>query len=787
MASSIYTTNNIGDVTQEQSAEIIKERLLSSLVSINRGIALDVGRSLEKTAEMATILAEYTLDAWTSPDRVSMGWAEEETLTRGDQGQWTNGKEDTSSLFIPNFVSITPQVLAEVEKSRRLDLVFESIQKSNPEIAAIYFTSKNEVTRYYPNIGLGGVIPPNFKATQRPWYLAAIQTSIPRSEVVWTTSLDTTGLGMVGTVSKAIYDRGSLIGVVGIDVLVEDILANVEKPLELRGGYNFLIDYQGYALVLPEQAYLDILERQPAEGEFLTNLRDARNEFLTTISEMRKGNSGVQEIDLGERTLLVAYQPVAYADWSLASVVDAAYYLAPITGLQRELRSTTQRFIVTQVLPLSAAVFTLIVFIGLVLSNLITVPVRQLALAAEKLGRNEWNVDIPEDAPGEIGLFARTFRNMADHLKDLISNLEQKVAERTEALHRRATQLQASIEVGRAVASERNLEKLLSMVTHLISERFGFYHVGVFLIDAKGEYAWLKAANSEGGQRMLQRQHRLKVNEQGIVGYVTGTGKARIALDVGEDAVFFNNPDLPFTRSEMALPLIAQGRILGALDIQSEKGGAFTEEDIEVLSGMANLVAIAIQNAELFAETQAALEATRRAYQEMSLKGWIDLIRRTPYPTYLSTHLKKVTRLPRSSSPLVERVLQTNDIQRGDEHEIALPIFVKGNRIGVLRLRRHVHQPPFSDTDIDLFQDIALRIGTALEAARLYQESQKRALREKLVGEITSKIRSSNEPTEILRIAVQELQKALQATKAQVTFFPPKSAKGENGHHEGVE
>lgn len=787
VASSIYTTNNIGDVTQEQSAEIIKERLLSSLVSINRGIALDVGRSLEKTAEMATILAEYTLDAWTSPDRVSMGWAEEETLTRGDQGQWTNGKEDTSSLFIPNFVSITPQVLAEVEKSRRLDLVFESIQKSNPEIAAIYFTSKNEVTRYYPNIGLGGVIPPNFKATQRPWYLAAIQTSIPRSEVVWTTSLDTTGLGMVGTVSKAIYDRGSLIGVVGIDVLVEDILANVEKPLELRGGYNFLIDYQGYALVLPEQAYLDILERQPAEGEFLTNLRDARNEFLTTISEMRKGNSGVQEIDLGERTLLVAYQPVAYADWSLASVVDAAYYLAPITGLQRELRSTTQRFIVTQVLPLSAAVFTLIVFIGLVLSNLITVPVRQLALAAEKLGRNEWNVDIPEDAPGEIGLFARTFRNMADHLKDLISNLEQKVAERTEALHRRATQLQASIEVGRAVASERNLEKLLSMVTHLISERFGFYHVGVFLIDAKGEYAWLKAANSEGGQRMLQRQHRLKVNEQGIVGYVTGTGKARIALDVGEDAVFFNNPDLPFTRSEMALPLIAQGRILGALDIQSEKGGAFTEEDIEVLSGMANLVAIAIQNAELFAETQAALEATRRAYQEMSLKGWIDLIRRTPYPTYLSTHLKKVTRLPRSSSPLVERVLQTNDIQRGDEHEIALPIFVKGNRIGVLRLRRHVHQPPFSDTDIDLFQDIALRIGTALEAARLYQESQKRALREKLVGEITSKIRSSNEPTEILRIAVQELQKALQATKAQVTFFPPKSAKGENGHHEGVE
>jgi GAF domain-containing protein len=153
----------------------------------------------------------------------------------------------------------------------------------------------------------------------------------------------------------------------------------------------------------------------------------------------------------------------------------------------------------------------------------------------------------------------------------------------------------------------------------------------------------------------------------------------------------------------------------------------------------------------------------------------------------LSTPLKKVTTTTKSDSPLVEMVCQTNSIQKGSEHELALPIMVKGNRIGVLRLRRQPHQLPFSEQDIDLFQDIALRIGTALEAARLYQESQKRALREKMVGEITSKIRSSNDPKEILKIAVQELQQALQATRAQVAYLSSKTAYRDNGYHEGSE
>ncbi|GAB4468788.1 MAG: hypothetical protein Kow0088_00190 [Anaerolineales bacterium] len=786
--SALYTTRDIGNITQKLSSTIIKDQVVSSLVSLNHSLAYDTSRALEKTVQDVEFLSQYILDIWMKTEQEKMDWVSDETLSRGKDQQLKNSKEDISSLFVPNSTIITPIVEQEIEKSRYLDLIFASIQGSNPNIAAMYYASPNNVTRYYPNIDLGNVVPPDFSVTNRPWYVAAIKNSTPEPKVVWSTVyVDATGLGLVSTASRAISDRGKIIGVIGVDLLVQDILANVEKSSQLKSGYNFLINRQGFALAMPSQAYLDILERQPSEGEILTDLSQTTNEFFPIINEMKKGISGIREINTGSRHLIVAYTSVPNVDWSLASVVDAASYLEPLSTLEKQLQVNTQRLIIVQILPLSAAILVIIIFLGLILSNLITSPIQKLATAAEKLSHGEWGVEIPEDAPGEIGLFAQTFRNMANQLRDMVASLEEKVTERTESLRRRAIQLQASLEVGRAVASERDLEKLLSMVTHLISERFGFYHVGIFLVDAKGEYAWLKAANSEGGQRMLQRQHRLKVNEQGIVGYVTGTGQPRIALDVGEDAVFFNNPDLPTTRSEMALPLIAQGKLLGALDIQSEQGRAFSEEDIEVLSGMANLIAIAIQNAELFAESQAALEATRRAYQEMSLKGWIDLINRTQHPTYLSTHLKKVITLPKSDSPLVEKVRQTNIIQQGDDHELALPIMVKGNRIGVLRLRRHTHQPPFNQTDIALFQEISLRVGTALEAARLYEESQKQALREKLVSEITSKIRASNDPKEILKVAVQELQQALQATKAQVAFFASQSAQSDNGHHEGLE
>ena len=161
----------------------------------------------------------------------------------------------------------------------------------------------------------------------------------------------------------------------------------------------------------------------------------------------------------------------------------------------------------------------------------------------------------------------------------------------------------------------------------MINREFGFYHVGIFLLDTAREYAVLSAANSDGGQKMLERSHRLKVGETGMVGYVTSTGKPRVALDTGADAVFFNNPDLPETRSEIALPLRVGDEIIGALDVQSTEPNAFSQEDINVASILADQVSIAIQNARQFEETRRALAESNSLSKQFIQTSWSQFTR----------------------------------------------------------------------------------------------------------------------------------------------------------------
>jgi PAS domain S-box-containing protein len=191
--------------------------------------------------------------------------------------------------------------------------------------------------------------------------------------------------------------------------------------------------------------------------------------------------------------------------------------------------------------------------------------------------------------------------------------LERRVAERTRDLERRTAQLQVAAEVARDAATAHNLDDLLSSAVDLVRERFGFYHAGIFLLDKASEYAVLRAAAGEAGRQMLEAGHKLKAGEVGIVGYVTGSGQSRVSLDVGTDAVHFENPFLPETRSEMALPLKVGDRVIGALDVQSIHEAAFSEDDVTALQIMADQLAVAIERTQLFEQTQATLEERLRA------------------------------------------------------------------------------------------------------------------------------------------------------------------------------
>jgi PAS domain S-box-containing protein len=235
-------------------------------------------------------------------------------------------------------------------------------------------------------------------------------------------------------------------------------------------------------------------------------------------------------------------------------------------------------------------------------------------------------LSLSSDVPGCFGQEQLEIaRELANHLAIVIQQarlheqvqrhaeeLEQRVIERTRDLARRTTELQVAAEVARDATTAHDLNDLLNSAVALIRERFGFYHAGIFLTDGSGEYAVLRAATGEAGRQMLEHGHKLKVGEVGIVGYVTGSGKPRISLYVGADVVHFENPFLPETRSEMALPLKVGGRTIGALDVQSVHEAAFDEDNVATLQIMADQLAVAIERTQLFERAQATLEERLR-------------------------------------------------------------------------------------------------------------------------------------------------------------------------------
>ena len=344
--------------------------------------------------------------------------------------------------------------------------------------------------------------------------------------------------------------------------------------------------------------------------------------------------------------------------------------------------------------------------------------------------------------------------NTNQELLQLKDSLETRIFERTAELQRRAAQMETVASTARSLTTIQEPEQLLSSICRIVSEKFGFYHTGIFILDERSEYAILQAANSKGGQEMLKRGHRLRVGAIGIVGTVAGQGNPRIALDVGADAVFFNNPDLPATRSEMALPLKIGGQVVGVLDVQSEEIAAFKEEDVAVLSILADQVSVAIENARLFSQTKQALAESQIIYQQYIKQDWARFTRTLKNHTYTYDGIKAT---PREDAPA-----------SAPPHALNLPIRVRGLNIGNITVNPNNPLRTWSQDEINLAQAAAERAGLAVENFRLLTEAQRRAAKERTIGQITSRIGTSVNLRAIMQSAVEELGRAMPS--AQITL-----------------
>ncbi len=175
----------------------------------------------------------------------------------------------------------------------------------------------------------------------------------------------------------------------------------------------------------------------------------------------------------------------------------------------------------------------------------------------------------------------------------------------------RALQLETAADIARDISGSLNLDELLVKAVNFIRDRFNFYHASIFLVEPQGEFAVIREATGEAGAHMKRMAHKLGVGSKSIVGYVAGRGESLIVNDTAKDATYYANPLLPDTRSEAAIPLKVGERIVGILDVQSEHPFVFTDDNIRTLQILADQLAVAVINSELFAETQEHLSQHR--------------------------------------------------------------------------------------------------------------------------------------------------------------------------------
>ncbi|HEY58769.1 MAG TPA: GAF domain-containing protein [Anaerolineae bacterium] len=313
--------------------------------------------------------------------------------------------------------------------------------------------------------------------------------------------------------------------------------------------------------------------------------------------------------------------------------------------------------------------------------------------------------------------------------------------------------------VAQLITTYTDLESLLRESVELIRRELGLYYVGIFLLDEFGHWAVLRAGSGEAGRRMMQDGYKLAVDENSMIGWSILHRQARIAQDVGEDAVRFANPYLPETHSEMALPLMVGEAILGAMTVQSDHVATFREEDIQVLEVVANQLAIALQNAQRFAQLQEEVERLQELFRQEEQRRWSG-VRPQAFQYILNTDTLRPTD-PHDLRPEARRALEEQrpvvlPSGNGDaKTALAVPILLHENvPIGVVDLY-DVQQEHYLDDETWVILNAAVsQLALALENRRLFEEAQRRAQELQTAAEIARDTSSLQSLDELLARAV---------------------------------
>jgi len=354
-------------------------------------------------------------------------------------------------------------------------------------------------------------------------------------------------------------------------------------------------------------------------------------------------------------------------------------------------------------------------------------------------------------------LYRRSLENTLEESETLNAILEKerrRLEEQGRTLERRLAQIRAASEIARTVTTILDPDELIERVVNLVRDRFDLYYVGIFLVDERGEYAVLRAGTGEAGRKMLAEGHKLAIGGASMIGWSISNRKPRIALDVGEDAVRFANPHLPLTRTELALPLISHGEVLGAMTVQSERPLAFDEDDLAALQSIVDNVATALHNARLYQEAQQGLQTLAETHRRFLAEAW-QMSADTPEQVEIAIGASEDTAESNTSA-----------------YPLEVPISLYGQVLGTIVLES---ETPWSEEDKDFAAQAGAQLALAIENLYLTQHAQQSARESRLVSDLSERLGATLDFDTILQTALREFRQILNVSEAEIHLVAPEA------------
>lgn len=440
----------------------------------------------------------------------------------------------------------------------------------------------------------------------------------------------------------------------------------------------------------------------------------------------------VREAAASENLNQMAVVKLETQPWQMAFAQPQEVFLAP---LRDQVRGT---------ILLTVLVMMVGIIVAVVLARQLTQPIVKLTATVQQISAGDLSLQAPVDSRDETGQLAAAFNSMTGQLRNLIGSLETQVQERT-------NELALSIAVGQRAAAIRDLAELIPVILVFIRNTFNLYHVQIYFVDDTGQTLSPKTAFHTGNERLLFSRSDLAVGGDSIVGQVAATGKPIVISDTSTSVIHKSDPLLPHSRSQLAVPLTVEERVIAVLDMQSDRVNAFTEDNLTVFEAMATQLAISIDSAQQWALAQEAQQKLQAAVQRLTRESWAKT---------LAAKGKKLAYRYNLLDILPHEASATNG-------GLAAPLLVQNQPVGQLSVSLSGSKT-LTGEEQALVQAVAQQLSLKAETLRLFEETQQQATREQLARQITDKIRASRDIESALKIAAQELSRAIGVPSAEI-------------------